>query len=459
MQFYTTEKIGQTQELTPEGFLLCRNVPIARTGSMTYGPDETPIPVGPSGVVIVTRDAKEVFRPEFVASFAGKPLVSDHPMEDVNPSNWKQYSVGTVFNPRPAGAEAPDLLLADLLICDASAIQEVRAGKREVSAGYEAEYEETAPGQGRQYDLLANHVALVEAGRCGPRCAIGDRKTSTTGATDTMKTRDNATVRWYDGIAARVRAAFKAKDEAGMEEALKEGEKKAEDAAPGGEALHLHLGAVGGEGGNKQFDELSERVGMLEGGMAGINDSLEEIKGKLGGGANPGGENKDAEAEEAVEEQLAEEAPAGAQDAARKARDSVYLGDSFQDTLALAEVLVPGIKVPTYDSKASAKSTLDAICALRRTAIDLAYAQPEGRAIVDQLLGGKPLELAKMSCKDTRSLFRAAATARKAANSAAFADAGKTVVASSGGGLGVRGAIRSAADLNKANSKHYGLPN
>ena len=31
------EQIGPMQAMTPEGFLLCKDVPIARTGVMTYG--------------------------------------------------------------------------------------------------------------------------------------------------------------------------------------------------------------------------------------------------------------------------------------------------------------------------------------------------------------------------------------------------------------------------------------
>src|SRR5262249_47744554 len=69
------------------------------------------------------------------------------------------------------------------------------------------------------------------------------------------------------------------------------------------------------------------------------------------------------------------EAPVGTGDCARRAKDSVYLGDSFQDTLAKAEVLAPGIALPTFDVKAAPKRTLDSIIKLRKTALDLAYAR------------------------------------------------------------------------------------
>src|SRR5579862_9347436 len=106
MRFFTTEQIGEKQALTPEGFLLCVDVPIARTGVMYYGPGETTIKsTGPDGRVKVIRREEDVFRPEFMLSFAGKDFVDDHPQDGVNPENWRLLAtegsvVGTVMNPR-----------------------------------------------------------------------------------------------------------------------------------------------------------------------------------------------------------------------------------------------------------------------------------------------------------------------------------------------------------------------
>jgi uncharacterized protein len=36
MKFYVTERIGPKPGFTPEGFLLCEEVPIARVGIMDY---------------------------------------------------------------------------------------------------------------------------------------------------------------------------------------------------------------------------------------------------------------------------------------------------------------------------------------------------------------------------------------------------------------------------------------
>src|SRR5882724_8827320 len=165
---------GSKQSLTPEGFLLVRDVPIARTGEMIYGPGQTPLAVGADGLVHILRDEAEVFRPETLLSLEGKDVVDEHPPVMIDPANWKRYSVGHLQNIRRGVGEHSNHLVADLLIKDADAIRAVQNGKREVSCGYRAEYEQTADGYGRQFNIIGNHVALVRRGRCGPSCTIGD---------------------------------------------------------------------------------------------------------------------------------------------------------------------------------------------------------------------------------------------------------------------------------------------
>lgn len=459
--FYTVEKIGPNRSLTPEGFLVCHEVPIARTGEMLYGPGETPIEVGADGAAHVWREEEEVFRPEFIASFMGKPVVNDHPPRDVNPTSWLQYARGTVINPRRGTGKLSELLIADLMICDASAILDVNDGKVEVSCGYEAEYEETGPGKGRQTNMIANHVALVAAGRCGSRCSIGDRVKPTTASTGDchmkVKTKDRRT------LAQRIAAVIgiKTNDEEKIDAI--ENELPADDAVeePGGDThVHVH----GGER-NMTDEDLESRFGNLESGHQEIKDSLEAIHAKLGAGgpANEDVTDEDEEAakkadeekkaaDEEIEGNLKEEAPAGATgDAIKtaiKTGDSAFMADSFQDTVAAAEILVPGIRVPTFDRKMGPKDTFDAMCSLRRNALDLAYATPEGRALIVDLT--KDHDFMKMSCADVRTVFKGAAKVKKSINARAgdrtqIADPSKKPIG-----------IKSLADLNAAHAKHYG---
>jgi hypothetical protein len=161
---------------TPEGFLLCIGVPIARTGSMLYGEGETPLETGEDGTIEVSRAEEEVFRPQTIASFEGKPVTIAHPNEFVTADNWSRLAKGVVQNVRRGVGDQGDSLIADLLITDSIAIQLVKNGLREVSCGYEAEYTQTAEGKGTQANIIGNHVALVDEGRAGSEYAIKDHK-------------------------------------------------------------------------------------------------------------------------------------------------------------------------------------------------------------------------------------------------------------------------------------------
>jgi len=175
MRFYTTEELGPSQSLTPEGFLVVKNAPLARTGHQLYSNKELPLTGDSDGHIIIQRDPEEVFRDQTINSFHGKPVTLDHPDEDVNPDNWKNHTVGWVMNPRRGSGVLNHLLLGDLVITDAKAIKAIRDRQfRELSAGYDAEYEQTSDGRGRQHNIIANHVALVRDGRCGVLCRIGD---------------------------------------------------------------------------------------------------------------------------------------------------------------------------------------------------------------------------------------------------------------------------------------------
>lgn len=180
--FFVTEQISPRIAKTPDGFLICYDVPIARTGSMIYTQAEADlmpwlnsIQFDSGGKLRVDRDAAEVFSEKSMASFEGKPITIDHPSEFVNPDNWSYLAKGTMQNIRRGEREQSDLLLSDWVITDVEAIQFVESGElRQVSMGYDAEYEQVAPGVARQKDIIGNHGALVQRGRAGMRCMIMD---------------------------------------------------------------------------------------------------------------------------------------------------------------------------------------------------------------------------------------------------------------------------------------------
>lgn len=186
IEYYTNESLSDRRERTPEGFLVCYDVPVARVGEMVYGPGEVPteLGIGRDGRIRVSRTAGQVFSRRSMASLNGKPVTDDHPPVDVDPENWKFYLRGVVVNPRRGEGEQSDFLVCDLIIYDEETIKDIEAGKREVSCGYNPDYNQLLdsndtpiPGRGEQINIIYNHLALVKAGRCGPACAIGDRKT------------------------------------------------------------------------------------------------------------------------------------------------------------------------------------------------------------------------------------------------------------------------------------------
>lgn len=170
MIYYYGNEISPNQTETVEGFLICKNVPIARTGSMEYQARDLQLDGNPDSIVTVVRRKEDVFEPAALASFEGKPVTDGHPPESVEPVNFAAYTKGHVQNVRRRG----DFVVADLYINDPTLISEIRNGiKREVSCGYMCEY---VPDMGmyKQTKIRGNHVAVVPRGRAGHEVSIKD---------------------------------------------------------------------------------------------------------------------------------------------------------------------------------------------------------------------------------------------------------------------------------------------
>lgn len=171
---YYGDKLSPNIAKTPEGFLVCRNVPIARTGYQQYLESELFEDGSPSEVVNVYRSPNEVFSLATLASFEGKPVTDNHPDVDVTPENYKLFSKGHVQHVRIGKGDDSDKILADLYITDKDLIEAIQNGKREVSAGYYAEDKEDNTGRICQTKIRGNHVAVVDEGRAGKSVCIRD---------------------------------------------------------------------------------------------------------------------------------------------------------------------------------------------------------------------------------------------------------------------------------------------
>ena len=81
---------------------------------------------------------------------------------------------------------------------------------------------------------------------------------------------------------------------------------------------------------------------------------------------------------------------------------------------ARAEILAPGIQLPTHDAKADAKKVRDSLCALRRRALESALAGATTRDSVAPLLAGR--EIQKLTCDALHATFVGASELVRRAN-------------------------------------------
>lgn len=387
MRYHTTSALSENIRITPEGYLLCLDVPIARTGVMHYLPEELPEEIAAHATeetVLVYRLPEDVFAPETVASFEGKPVTVGHPEGFVTPDNWKELTCGHAQNVRQGEGEASDLLLADLLITDQEAIFLIapkQGGKpedkplREVSCGYDAEYEEMAPGVGRQFAIVGNHIALVPHGRCGIRCAIQDKESHMP-----MKKKSGFLDRLFKN--PKVKAAL---DEAAEEVAKDEEEAPEEQQQTATDS-------------DEKLDEILVLLRTL----------VERIPPKNEDEDPGSGEDEDPQGDEEAED----EDPAADEDDPAKAKDSAAKRKTADAAIVRrAGLLAPGLRFNTSDSA----------CTVKRMSLRSAMKDEAVARVVDGCLRGTAI--GKADCLTLDAAFMAASEVVAARNNARTADA------------------------------------
>jgi hypothetical protein len=370
--FHAPTQLGKSQHETPEGYLLCKDVCIARIGEQQYHKSELALDADGSGNITVMRVPEEVFDATALASFEGKSVTVEHPNEFVNPSNVRRLEVGTVHNVHRGDGIEDDMVVADLLIKDPAAIAYAKKMKPEVSCGYDCEYDQKEPGHAIQRMIRGNHVALVDRGRAGPRCAIKDHMG---GPPDTatflrglFTMADNKPL----SKLARIRAAFKAQDAVAMEQELgtQDEEETMMDSSMDAkikDALDWIAEQRSQDAAKKQQDAVDKAV----------KDALEKK-------AKEECDAKDAADKAAKDAMLSAEKAPPAPDLG-----VLHTGDSLKAVLGHAEILSPGIKAPTVDA---ANATKDAVPKLMLQALSDAYKTDIGKAAIDPLLAGRTID-------------------------------------------------------------------
>lgn len=371
-RYLITSELGPRRHKTPEGFLICTAVPIARTGEYEYNVAEGMSPgiePGPDGTIISRREEDEVFAPAALASFEGKPVTLGHPpVDEVTPDDWRQYAVGHVTNVRRGEGDNADKVVADLVISDAAAIEAINGGLREVSCGYDVTVEQVEPGVERQTRIRGNHVALVDAGRAGPECAIKDSKG---GVAMDKEVKEGSLFSW-DQVKEML-GMLLGKGNA-TETVTTETTETTADACKDAD----------------EIDELKARIAELEA----ERDALR------------------AEVEGEVETELIDEDEMVLETNVEEKTDSKPLG--FANRI---EILAPGMRyeMPKTDAKADArKAKLDAM----RRALDRACDDDAKRAVIMSVAGRKVDNWANVKDGRVALVFKAASAALASINDA-----------------------------------------
>lgn len=267
-----------------------------------------------------------------------------------------------------------------------------------------------------------------------------------------------------------------AKDKEELEKALGEGENEM-NAEPEGNsiAIHNHMPAGGAEHDDDPAAEggMEERVARLE---TAVHELAEMCQASVAGGTSDEEKEKEkawkesvdtfmkgkakddgeGEMDEAILGQLELETPPGAEkvaDMVKSAKDSAFMSDSFGTVRALADIIAPGIRIPAFDTKLHPRKGFKVICDLRRSALDLAYAQPDTRGYIEEVLSGRPFEKDKMSCDAVRSTFVAVAAMKKGANNRTMRVADTLETRSHGTPVGK--GIQNLTQYGEMLKKHY----
>ena len=355
---YYGSRISENMTKTPEGFLVCHNVPVARTGDQEYSARELGLKL--DGMVNVHRSPEEVFHPATIASFEGKTVTDGHPPDlgpgiaVVHPANDANLHKGHLQNVRRGTGDESDLLLADLFVKDAGMIDKINGGLREVSCGYDCDWIKTDdPRRFEQKNIRGNHVAVVPHGRAGERVRIRDaaheeKPAFLKGFIDVMAkvTGNSLFAEWArkhaaDASPEEIDEAYKlshkkeedcsAKDEAAEKEKKEAADKKARDEEEKKRAEDKKAKDAEGE------SELDKRMTRIEAALAKLaaaeekegeasdekkaEDAMKALEKSVGDEGESEEDKKKREAaekasdSETIESGESEEAPATAQDA------------------------------------------------------------------------------------------------------------------------------------------------
>lgn len=169
-KYLITEKISPHRSIDSSGYLICTDAICSRTGVQTYTKGEIYENYNKDDAnedVAVIRPVEEVFDERALASFENKPIVIDHPDEDVNPENHNDYSVGFMRDIHKGKDGDQDVMLGTLVVTDQDTIDKIQDGTyKYLSCGYDCVFSEE-DGKIYQRKIRGNHIAICGVPRAG----------------------------------------------------------------------------------------------------------------------------------------------------------------------------------------------------------------------------------------------------------------------------------------------------
>ena len=205
MKVLIAEKLSQHRYKTPEGYLICVDSVLARTGKQTYRRNEIFADSEDDRLIEVDRKAEEVFSPETMASFENKPICVEHPDVDVTVDNISEFAVGFVRDIHKGEYEGEPVMLGTLVITDAKTIEEIENGEHtDLSCGYDCDIEDCDSPE--QKHIRGNHIALCEHGRAGIAHIIdsvqrkNDEESTYTEVTKNLEKEADKDMKWLDTV-------------------------------------------------------------------------------------------------------------------------------------------------------------------------------------------------------------------------------------------------------------------
>lgn len=168
-----------TKVVDTNGYWEIKNNPISKVGVFPYMGRSISDECEPDKVYYVYRPATTLEQSVDTWDNPPKPFINDHEMLGEGFSKIDDRPVqGVIHNPHFEDG----VLYADLSVYSESLKDKIANGKKELSLGYFCKYrKEKGVYKGQAYDfvqedMVGNHIALVDNGRCGSDVKVFDSK-------------------------------------------------------------------------------------------------------------------------------------------------------------------------------------------------------------------------------------------------------------------------------------------